>query len=142
MGYRDIHPPTGDVTEADHRRGYYKYILETLVDGHLLGLHMDRENPERQAQNTASFLHMLFSPVAEGLDSWESVMTYEKFKADWGWALNESHDGDCTSAPGPCIRCHAEDLYEIPSSVTWANKAEGAELFKEYCLSTKENGDA
>jgi hypothetical protein len=25
-------------------------------------------------------------------------------------SLNEPHGGDCTKAPGPCTRCHTEDL--------------------------------
>jgi len=27
-------------------------------------------------------------------------------------ALDEEHAGDCTKVPGPCLRCHAEDLIE------------------------------
>jgi hypothetical protein len=42
--------------------------------------------------------------------------------------LSTSHCGDCTAVPASCARCIAEDVYCIPSTVTW-NKHEGWAAF-------------
>ena len=42
------------------------------------------------------------------------------------------HHGDCIAQPCSCMRCHAEELYNITSSVTWHCKSKGNRLYSKY----------
>ena len=46
-------------------------------------------------------------------------MNYEQFKAESIYLLSHEHCGDCTAFPGECYRCVTEEIYGIPSTVTW-----------------------
>lgn len=46
-------------------------------------------------------------------------ISYSEFKVRYGTCLIEEHCGDCICVPSTCMRCYAEDLYAIKSTVTW-----------------------
>ena len=147
-----IHPPAPTLTEAEHKAAYYKYLLGDIVHEHLLTISMCRDEERRPGPMADIFtpkmakdrlnelLDTLFtkkegeSPRAE---FWERIKTFDEFKASSLADLADNHGGDCTAVPCGCIRCHAEDLYDLPSTVTWVGKHEGSRLYHEWLAQKK-----
>ncbi len=159
MTHHPIHPPGHMPTEVEHRAAYYLWVLKDIVYDSLLAIHMARtgqfgpvgsaskEGEDAYAERRLQeLLKSLFDSDKESKnpewESWEHRWPYEKFKADWGSALVDSHCGDCTAVAAPCLRCHAEDLYGVPGTATWmreGGKKEGWRLLHEYrALKAKE----
>jgi hypothetical protein len=149
-----IHPPPYVPTEQEHKLAYMKWMLERIVWDELLGIDMLRGDllkktvkptvkqrlgldPQEWEKRLQSLLDRLFRPEKEhapDADAWENLLRFEDFKAESTKDLAGYHCGDCVAVACACIRCHLEDLYEIPSTVTWNGKHEGWYLYREFRL--------
>lgn len=144
-----IHPPMHPVTEAEHKAAYYKWLLEDIVHDHLLTVSMCRDeerkptstymtelfSPDKGKKRLDELLDVLFTKKAgedQNCEFWDRIKTFAEFKAGMEKDLADHHGGDCTAIACSCIRCWAEDLYDIPSTVTWNGKHEGSRLYHEW----------
>jgi hypothetical protein len=144
-----LKPPAYVPTEQEHRIAYLKQVLETVVYDTLLPLHMGREGdivaltPERRAEEVEEWLGVIdgwFKRWEDGDPNktlWELVFPYDSFKARMISNLADRHGGDCIYAPSSCVRCYAEELYEILPTATWCKECLRVEGLCDDC---KEKG--
>lgn len=64
-------------------------------------------------------------------DIWEAFLDKEWFNSTYIDSLSVMHEGDCTAIACSCMRCQAENVFNIPSTVTWG-KSEGYKLYQEF----------
>lgn len=48
--------------------------------------------------------------------------------------LSEMHGGDCTAIACSCMRCHSEEMFNIPATAIWSGKHQGSKLFSKMLL--------
>ena len=147
MTHHPIHPPAPVLTEAEHKAAYYKWLLGEIVHEHLMTISMCREeekspgplahlfSPEVAKQRLNKLLDTLFTQKegeARDCEFWDRIKTFAEFKAGMLEELAGHHGGDCTAIACTCTRCWAEDLYDLPSTVTWDGKHEGHRLYSEW----------
>lgn len=132
-----IHPPTPILTEIQHIAAYRKYLLEEIVWNDLFVIYLARKDPQKwnsvdAEKELSKLLKKLFNDNHQDV-CYDGIESFENFKKTWGTEyISEAHGGDCTGLAGACIRCHAEDWYDLSSTVSWKDKAEGHKLMYEY----------
>lgn len=143
-----ICPPPYAPTEKEHQLAYYKYMMDRVIYDELYGIQLDREGfPEKIGKPSVDYVKELDNLLDKlfvndrDKEPLEKLHPYDKFKEWQLESLSDMHCGDCVAVPSSCMRCHAEDLYDIPDTATWRNKHEGWKLFNQYCdLIKKEKG--
>lgn len=146
MNAKDIHPPAYVPTEQEHRIAYLTFMLRDIVYDSLLSIHMIRtgkmkESAARSIEGELKYFddHLFDKWKDDGTkEAWECLRDYDEFKKNHTQDLAGKHCGDCTYCSAPCSRCQAEELYKIPSTVTWNGGHEGYKLLCEY---DKENNN-
>ncbi len=143
MTYHPICPKPYEPTEKEHLAAQRKYFTIMLSE-ELLGIYMlltgsmprsiDKPRDEEMIERFSGLLNKLYDGPFEDEDYEMNnlVGDLETFKKNWGTSLKEEHGGDCVAQSASCIRCYAEELYDLPSSITWKGKHEGARLFGEW----------
>jgi len=147
-------PPAPAVTERDVRlaRGRYvmnEFIGDMMTMGEALRILVARadvagqavltEDEEKKKKNDERiawamnvldrFYDKLDAPVEE-VDPWDAFAGhFDKYHKD---GLHAMHGGDCTAFACTCERCFAEDMFDVPSTVTWRGKHAGHRLFGAY----------
>ena len=127
-----FNPPSVAPTEEQHKIAYLTYMLEDIFYNYLLGINMVRtgklsDNMREKIDGTKSLIEQdlkcidaMFEKYSEtNKPIWETIYSFEDFKREISSSLHEPHCGDCTCVCAPCCRCQAEELYKIPSTVTW-----------------------
>lgn len=75
---------------------------------------------------------------SDEIEFWDAFLPKDWFKRAFIDSLSDTHMGDCTGFPSSCMRCHAEELFNIPNTVSWKGKGEGSKLYNEYWSDYKE----
>lgn len=133
-----FHPPGYIPTEQEHRIAYLTYQLQYIYYEYLLGINMvrtgkmkddcrkDIDGTQSLVERELSYIDKMFAGWRDdgSNEVWEIRYPYEEFKKNHIEHLSEAHCGDCTCAPAPCLRCHAEELYKIPYTATWCKSCE------------------
>lgn len=139
-----IHPPAYKATEQEHRIAWLKWCLDRLIWDRIYPVKLYRDdghfkNPEKAEQELARVLALLFDHHegdTEDTEPYEKVWLphsrFDQFKKNQEESLADFHAGDCTAIAAACSRCHAEQLYGVPSTVTWNGKSEGWRLYNEW----------
>ncbi len=133
----DFHPPAYVPSEIEHVAAYRLECLQYICWDSLLGINMARSgdwnsvfsDPKKHAEDRlAELLADLFTndPAKKKLECWERLVDFDKFKAGMIEDLASEHCGDCTAVACACARCHAEDKYGLPNTVTWGKYEAGA----------------
>jgi hypothetical protein len=119
-------PPGYVPTETEHKAAYRKMWLERILDDLTLIklLRQNRIEPRNGPKTVEDCLEKfdkMFTKWEENpdVDIWEAIYPYEEFEKASIAALNDFHEGSCICDPCACFRCYNEELYDIPSSVTW-----------------------
>ena len=149
-----VHPPPYKPTDTEHNAAYMRWCLQTICDDHLLTIRMldegcfsgqgssERALSKERETRIKRLLDMLFAPRGreDNEEAWDGLWTFDKngltglaaFKVCQEQNLAGAHCGDCVAVSGSCLRCIAEELYKVPSTVTWQNKSAGWHLYNKY----------
>jgi hypothetical protein len=106
---------------------YHMQLMRGVTNNLLMGGEIDTEMLKdlRYAQRSFAKADAM---MEDGLE----LMPEIEASAPWlKAALGAPHEGDCVACPCGCLRCQAEDLYGLPSSVTWKGKHEGWALYNQ-----------
>jgi len=146
-----ILPPPYKPSDAEHRSAYMKWCLTDICYNYLIrvsmiddgsflkmGGHSARDLAHEREGIIKMLLGRLFSSDAD--EAWDGLWPaddggtggIEAFKRAYAADLSSPHNGDCVAVAGSCARCAAEDVYSLPSSVTWSGKSAGWQLYSEY----------
>lgn len=105
----DFHPInifTPEPSVDQHRAAYRKFLLEQIYNSMYA-------HSNKTGQELIQLLH------DEDQEPFEKIISFNDFKDRYSPYLNSPHDGDCTRVAASCMRCCAEELYDIPSTVIW-----------------------
>lgn len=127
-----LQPPVAILDPRDHALAHARAAFERLSDEMwtmAVGILNHAEpKPGEKAAKQFEFARKVASRFvdrdAAAIEPWQAICpNFEHFTQ----GLQEPHTGDCTAVACPCVRCHAERLYGLPSTVTWS-KHTGAQL--------------
>jgi hypothetical protein len=136
-------PPIKMPTEEQHKIAWLTWHLNDIYYDDLLGINMVRtqtmrDDLRKNIDGTPSLIERDLQILDSKFDKWrksgdkeiwEVIYSFDKFKQDKEADLSDIHCGDCTAVPSPCLRCHAEDLYNLPNSRSWNSKSEGWAIY-------------
>lgn len=108
-----------------------------LVEGKALQFPYTKQMVEEKANKAVEYWNKSLQKWSDDNDMWDCFVNEQWFKAAYIDGLNDYHGGDCTAFASSCPRCHAEDMFKIPCTVTWG-KAEGHKMDKAFWQDVKE----
>ncbi len=130
-----LQAPGPELPPHAHSLAHARSAIQTLTDDlwtlATCILQHATPKPGDQAQRYFEFAQAVanraldIADTDDDLEPWAAIAPrFDEFTA----GLKEPHTGDCTAVACPCLRCHAELLYRLPSTVTWG-KHEGYRLW-------------
>lgn len=143
-----IRPPSLETSSEEDFKAQFRWWFEEEVGNVGFLFHQATELLEKIQKHCqdipAEIREELAQFIAKAVPRVDSIMEIDdpvpvvENTATWlKGALSEGHCGDCTAHPAGCMRCSAEQLYNLPSTVTWRSKREGRELFHEALAAMK-----
>lgn len=108
-----------------------------LMHGKELQFPYTKEMVEKEAKSSLEHWNESLKKWSDDNDMWDCFIDADWFKMAYIDSLSEYHGGDCTAFAASCPRCHAENMFKIPNTVTWG-KAEGYRMEKAFFKDVKE----
>lgn len=139
-------PSNEDIKLAKARYAFENEIWEIvynliqykdLLEGKELQYPYTKEMIEKNVKKSVEYWHKSLHNWSDDNDMWDCFINEKWFKTVYIDGLNDYHGGDCTGFASSCPRCHAEDMFKIPSTVTWG-KSEGHKMEKSFWQDVKE----
>jgi hypothetical protein len=138
-----LNPPAYEPSENEIKLAKARYGMENdiwemmhsliqyyeLTKGKELNFPYTKEIVEKEAERSIEKWNKCMNRWDE--DIIEAFVDDSWFRTVYVNGLSDIHSGDCTGFPSSCSRCHAEELFGVPSTVKWG-KAEGHRLWKEF----------
>lgn len=137
-----LNPPVYQPSKAEISLAKARYVMDEkvwdiiycleqyigILEGKEAEYPYTKESITKEAKES---LELWNTALDKNIDIWEALVKPEWFKSAYIDSLSDGHGGDCTALPGSCMRCHAEAMFNIPSTVTWG-KHEGYALLQHY----------
>lgn len=138
-----LNPPAYEPSESDIKLAKARYAMENniwemmhsliqyyeLSKGKEPSFPYTKETVEKEAERSIERWNKYMNKWDD--DIIEAFIDDEWFRKVYVSGLSDIHSGDCTAFACSCSRCHAEELFGVPSTVKWG-KSEGHRLWKEF----------
>ena len=130
-----LQAPVPELAQHEHSLAHARAAIQTLTDDlWTLATCVLHHATPKSGDQSRRYFELAQAVAHRALDITETDDDQEPWAAiaprfdEFTTGLAEAHTGDCTAVACPCLRCHAERLYRLPSTVSW-NKHEGYRLW-------------
>jgi hypothetical protein len=138
-----LHPPAYVPSENEIQLAKARYAMENNIwemIHSLIQYHQMNNGKEPSFPYTKESVE---KSATQAIERWDKAMNKwdediidafvddEWFRKVYVSGLSDIHSGDCTGFACSCSRCHAEEIFGIPNTVTWG-KSEGHRMHNEY----------
>lgn len=111
---------------------YYTTEYFKIVEGESNKNEMKKEMIKKEVERYIEKWNKGMEVWSDDVEFWDAFLPQDWFQRAFIDSLSDTHMGDCTGFPSTCMRCHAEELFNIPNTATWSGKSEGYRLHDEY----------